>query len=200
MAEEEVKEVDSALAAENVSLKNEIDSLKDELSLIKALLVDISRQKTSINQAEISENPTHPVSTGNKLPLFSTGNGGVPTDKQTDIQQTNFPEDKDLFSVVESLKSDIKIKFRNLTKQEFKVFSAIYILEENGEADYRLISKHLGLTESSIRDYVMKLQQKGIPVIKTKVNNKKVLLTVRQELKQFATLEALMKIREPIFR
>jgi predicted transcriptional regulator len=103
--------------------------------------------------------------------------------------------------MVENLKSDLKVKFRNLTKQEFKVFSAVYILEEEqGNVDYRNLAKYLNLTESSMRDYIMKLQKKGIPVVKTKVANKKVLLNIRQELRQIAPLDALMKVREPIFK
>ena len=189
---------DGDVSEENSMLKNEIESLRQELLSIKSLLQDISQQKGSINSTNQQENPTHQSSTGNKIPLFSIGNRGVPTDKQTDIQQTD-QQEKDIFGLVESLKSDIKIKFRNLTKQEFKLFSAIYILEEQGEVDYRNLAAHLSLTESSIRDYVMKLQNKGIPVLKNKINNKKVLLSIRQELKQFATLDALMKIREPLF-
>ena len=195
MAEEKVVKEDNINSEENLVLRKEIESLRQELSSIKSLLRDISQQKGSINAANQQENPTHHGSIGNIIPLFSTGNEGVPTDKQTDTKQT-----KDLYNMVESLKSDIKIKFRNLTKQEFRVFSAVYILEEQQEVDYRNLSSYLGLTESSIRDYVLKLQQKGIPVVKTKINNKKVLLNVRQELKQLATLEALMKIREPLFR
>lgn len=192
MTGEEAKEVKD----ENFVLKKEIESLKQELSSIKGML-------SSMISANQQKNPTNPASQVSNPPLFSIGNRGVPTNQQTDNQSTEIGKEgmnSDMLAMVESIKSELKVKFRSLSKQEFKVFSAIYILEEHGEVDYRSLAKYLGLSEGSIRDYMMKLQNKGLPVVKTKVNNKKVLLNVRQELRQIASLDALMQIREPVFR
>jgi predicted transcriptional regulator len=195
MAGEEVTKED----AESI-LKKEIELLRQELSSVKELISGLSNTIATSKQ----ENPTNDSKDTPRAPLFSTGNEGVPTDQQTDAeatQQTISKAGHDVFSMVENLKSDLKVKFRNLTKQEFKVFSAVYILEEEqGNVDYRNLAKYLNLTESSMRDYIMKLQKKGIPVVKTKVANKKVLLNIRQELRQIAPLDALMKVREPIFK
>ena len=49
--------------------------------------------------------------------------------------------------------------------------------EEADFVDYKTLSKRLNLTESSIRDYVGKLIKKGIPVEKTKINNKMIQLS-----------------------
>ncbi len=200
MAEEEVIKEISAENEENSVLRKEIESLREELASVKDMLSGISSGFSSINAANQQKNQTDVPSDAISVPLFSTGNRGVPTNRQTDIQTAQEGANQDVFALVESLKADIKVKFHNLTKQEFRVFSAIYILEEQDAVDYRILAKHLSLTESSIRDYIMKMQNKGIPVVKTKVNNKKVLLSVRPELKQIASLETLMKAREPVFK
>lgn len=203
MAEEEVIKEESIDSGDNSVLRKEIESLRQEISSIKGMISGISSGFSSIKATGQQQNPTNAAFQAPNLSLFSTGNRGVPTDRQTDnkaAEQAKEGVNQDMLAMVESLKSDLKIKFRNMTKQEFKVFSAIYILEEQGEVDYKTLAGHLGLTEGSIRDYMMKLQNKGIPVVKTKVNNKKVLLNVRQELRQIASLSALMQIREPFFR
>ena len=77
------------------------------------------------------------------------------------------------------------------------VFSTIYQLEDQAiEADYRFIAQRLGLSESSIRDYVKKLISKGIPVVKNKVNNKKITLGISPNLKKIAPLQTITRLRE----
>ena len=46
----------------------------------------------------------------------------------------------------------------------------------------------------------MKMEKKGIPISKEKINNKKILLHVHSELRELISLEAIMKVREPVFR
>jgi DNA-binding MarR family transcriptional regulator len=198
---EEVKEglvekeisIHDNLLAENDSLKEEITSLRQELLEIKSI---ISSQIPTNSQTNVFGFPTDSPSKTSSFPLFSTGNEGVPTDRQTDAQQTGLPS----LEMINSLRADLKIKFRNLTRQEFKVFCAVYILEQQQPVDYRAIAEKLRLSESSIRDYIMKMEKKGIPISKEKINNKKILLHVHSELRELIPLEAIMKIREPIFR
>ncbi|MFA5071446.1 MAG: hypothetical protein WC511_03715 [Candidatus Pacearchaeota archaeon] len=137
-----------------------------------------------------------------KLP-FSTGNEGVPTDRQTNQQtdrQTVKPSLKDAFEVLnslDSLKKEVRNKFKRITDQEFLVFSTIYQLTESKEfVDYRDLSIKLNLTESSIRDYVGKLIKKGIPVEKTKINNKIIQLSISENLKKIAPLPIIFQLRE----
>jgi DNA-binding transcriptional regulator LsrR (DeoR family) len=58
-----------------------------------------------------------------------------------------------------------------------------------------LISQKLGLSESSIRDYTHKIIKKGVPLIKIKENNKKVTLSVAQDLKKIASLQTILALR-----
>jgi Mn-dependent DtxR family transcriptional regulator len=78
------------------------------------------------------------------------------------------------------------------------VFSTIYQLEEQGnrEITYKLLSKTLKLSESSIRDYVQRMINKGISIQKEKVNNKKLLLTISPNLKKIASLPTIIQLRE----
>lgn len=148
---------------------------------------------------------------------ISTGNGGVPTDKQTN-QQTNQQTQKEVVSAekklfnkentsidnaleilssLDSIKKEIRLKFKELTEQEFLVFSAIYQYdEEQGFSDYRSLSQKLSLSESSVRDYVGKLVKKGIPVQKEKINNKQIKLSISQNLKKIASLNAIVQLRD----
>ena len=77
------------------------------------------------------------------------------------------------------------------------VFSTIYQLGElEQELTYKIISKHLKLSESSIRDYVQRMINKGIPIKKQKINNKKICLSISLELKKIATLSTIIQLRE----
>lgn len=192
----EVSDSAETVQSENQQLRLEVEALKQQLLEIKGM---ISSQNPIIQTSTPTNSvmfPTDLPSETSSFPLVSTGNEGVPTDRQTDNIQTVKPG----IEAVSSILSDLKIKFRNLTKQEFKVFSAVYILSQNQQVDYRVIAEKLKLTEGSIRDYVMKLERKGIPIAKEKLNNKKVLLYIKPEVKQIMPLEAIMTVREPIFR
>jgi hypothetical protein len=188
-------------------------NLKETTLLLSSRIEEITQKiafsiptdKVEIQTNQIS-NPT------NNLPFnpqntqktsFSTGNEGVPADRQTNQQtdrQTEKTTLKDAFEVLNSLdsiKKEIRNKFKRITDQEFLVFSTIYQLTENKEfVDYRDISLKLNLTESSIRDYVGKLIKKGIPVEKTKINNKIIQLSISENLKKIAPLPIIFQLRE----
>jgi len=78
------------------------------------------------------------------------------------------------------------------------VFSTLYTLEEqnNAEITYRTLANQIGLSESSIRDYINKLTKKGIPIEKIRQNNKIILLKTSQDLKNIATLATIQNLRE----
>jgi DNA-binding MarR family transcriptional regulator len=156
---------------------------------------------------------------------ISTGNEGVSTDRQT-IRQTDnthqrfaqtysnklqespqFPQEKEQKSKeisnainnLEEIKASLKNKFKSLTNQEFLVLSTIYqtqSLSPEEEISYDSLAIKLKLTQSSIRDYVQRIINKGIPVDKTKVNNKKVILSISPDLKKLASLNTLLDVRE----
>ena len=76
------------------------------------------------------------------------------------------------------------------------VFSSIYQFEEQGfVVDYALLAQNLQLTEISIRDYIRKILQKQIPLIKSKESNKKVILSIPKDLKRIASLQTITQLR-----
>jgi hypothetical protein len=158
---------------------------------------------------------------------ISIGNDGVPTvsqsvsqtDKQSHFsfenpQKVEFLPSKysqiitevdkaaQIIESLDAVKRSLRRKFKQITEQEFLIFSTIYQLESTIQPnsdiiiDYKLLSSTLKLSESSIRDYVSRLVKKGIPVDKIKFNNKKIHLSISPNLKKLATLDTIMHLRE----
>jgi DNA-binding MarR family transcriptional regulator len=192
-------------------------------------------------QTSPTHNPTHNPT--HLLPLealksqnkpLSTGNEGVPTDKQTHQQTDKEPQNQykltplfpmkavynpfettekfqnntintinaidnaaKILDSLDSIKKEIRLKFKRLTSQEMIVFSTLYqIEEESGQVDYKILAKKLNLTESSVRDYIGRLIKKGIPVEKKRINNKTILLSVSANLKKITSLSTIMQLRD----
>ena len=202
---------------------NEIISLKGEITKITSILENNISSKDIPNSTSLSQIPTDPIKIHQsntysntysntfkaEKAQFSTGNDGVPTDRQTDRQTdrymgNGFIQDikpsmekaLEVLNSLDSLKKEIRLKFKSLTEQEMAVFSEIYRLDDEvGFSDYKVISRNLNLTESSIRDYVGKLIKKGISVEKRKVNNKQIHLNISQNLKKIASLQTIISLR-----
>ncbi|MBA7685001.1 hypothetical protein ES703_93414 [subsurface metagenome] len=207
-------------------LGKEINFLKLNLNETRKKIVEISElikkinkntnATTSTENDTIPAHSTHP-STHN-LPLeglnhqnipISIGNQGVPTDRQTDRQtDTNGKNDVlnnknsienavKILDSLDSIKKEIRLKFKRLTEKELLVFSTLYQLDgEVGYSNYKTLSQRLNLTESSIRDYIGRLIRKGIPVEKNRINNKNVQLSISKDLKKIATLSTILQLRD----
>jgi hypothetical protein len=216
---QKVKQDISSLNEQILLLKEALQNLSLELSLLKKneIIPQNNQEKNNFSKNFIPTNQTQTPTNQTQTPTdnlsfkplntpnipFSTGNEGVPTDRQTNQQtdrQTEKPTLKDAFDVLDSLdsiKKEIRNKFKRITDQEFLVFSTIYQLSEKDNfVDYKSLSLKLNLTESSIRDYVGKLIKKGIPVEKTKINNKLIQLSISQNLKKIAPLPIIFQLRD----
>jgi len=112
--------------------------------------------------------------------------------------EENIQEASQILDSLDKLKKQIRLKFKRVTPQEMVVFSAIYQLEERNPnlSNYKQISQKLGLSESSIRDYVQRMINKGIPLKKSKLDNKKIILSISPELRKIATLDTILKLRD----
>ncbi len=211
-----VKEDINYLREQNQILSSEISKIKEKLYLILDFLQENQSRLTKEDSTFVQKNPTNQTDNSTHLLPFkplnhqksgiSTGNQGASTDRQTDrqtdktLQNTPLKTIDDAVNVLNSLnsiKKEIRLKFKQLTEQEISVFSAIYQLdEEKGYADYNQLSKKLNLTESSIRDYVGRLLRKGIPIEKKRINNKFIQLNVSQNLKKIASLSTILSLRD----
>jgi DNA-binding MarR family transcriptional regulator len=208
-------------------VKNDMDTLRAEIEEMKKSLIELCQIIEQIakkdNKSEIKEIPTHPLQNptiqhiipthslynnpeiASKQP-FSTGNRGVPTDRQTNQQtdksieiasENSIKDAAEMLKSLDNIKREVRKKFKKLTEQEWLVFSTIYQLDEQSDqTDYRILADKLNLTESSIRDYVRKLIKKGIPVEKTKLNNKNIQLNISKNLKQIASLSTIIALRD----
>lgn len=206
-----------------LNLQSQINIIKQEIQEInRTLQSQINQTKPQEIQTLQTQNQTirqteEPFSTGNKG--VSTGNEGVQTDRQT-IRQTDntlqevrlnnlispqIPKNKTIdrleeiskaLNSLDDLKRELRSLIKKLTPQEMLIFSTIYQLEETqGSASYPSLSKSTGLSESSIRDHVKNLIKKGIPVDKTKHQNKKITLSISQNLKKIASLDTILHLR-----
>lgn len=112
-------------------------------------------------------------------------------------EDPSFQKANELLASLDSVRKEIRLKFKQLTAQEMLVFSTIYQLEEQqAEVSHKTLASFLSLSESSIRDYVNRLILKGIPIKKLRKNNKSVLLSVSNELKKIASLSTIIRLRE----
>jgi hypothetical protein len=200
---EKIKEAFDKIKEDILTIQQDIQILKAQISQIYGFLSDLKESNTSLQEIQhINKSPTDNHSNFEELDFnyqSSMGNEGVPTDKQTNRQTLNRqPTDtlkrtSDMINTLGSLKNN----FKNITKQEFLIFSVFYILiKEKKQVTYRDIANKTKLSESSVRDYILKLINKGIPIIKTKLNNKQVKLDLPSEFKDVATLDVLSRIRD----
>ena len=200
----------------------EIKLIKESSQKIDLNLSTLSPAQPSFSPAISLTQPAHPAHNPLFKPLkdhfygTSIGNEGVPADRQTNQQTDNqhiftlknpsnehpasspnvIEDAAVILDSLDTLKKEIRLKFKKLTEQEISVFSALYQLdEEQGFADYKILSQKLNLTESSIRDYISRIITKGIPLEKHRINNKTIHLKISSSLKKVATLSTILQLR-----
>lgn len=206
-------------------VKEDIQSLKEAINIISDEIEEIKRTlEQTNNPTEKTDRQTYqtvPQEIGGSKStdlVVSTGNRGVPTDRQTAQQTDNYNKKfalieessshiddnlskidrvSEILDSLDSVKKELRVKFKRLTQQEMLIFATIYQLEDQGlNPDYKVISVKTNLSESSIRDYVQKIIKKGIPVDKFKENNKKVTLSIPKNMRRMAALDTIIKLRE----
>ncbi|OIO40388.1 hypothetical protein CO154_00625 [Candidatus Pacearchaeota archaeon CG_4_9_14_3_um_filter_31_7] len=140
---------------------------------------------------------------------ISIGNKGVPAirqqsdNNQTTVQQPkiekiqsnkeNIQED-DISKITDRIKEKYEQSFKKLTQQELNIFYILYDLQTKDiPVDYKLLAEESKLTQSSIRDYVSRLIDKGIPVEKKRLNNQKILLKIKKGFKELITIDSILK-------
>jgi len=98
---------------------------------------------------------------------------------------------------VETLQKKFKDLFLKLTNAEFNLFVAIYSLEEEtGQAvSHTQLASRLGLSPVYIREVTRTLTLKGLPIVRYKDSNKKVLLLISREFRDLKIVSKLIKLR-----
>ncbi len=212
MDEEKLKSSFEKVRKDMDFLAKQLLALKEELSDIKTNFIPKSstgndgvpadrqtdRQTKDIQQTDVVDNSSMSVHIPAQTPAHIPAH---PQQSSTKVQQTdtNSSTYEDLNELVSNLKTDLQKRFKSLTKQEFHIFSVIFTVDKTQNAvTYRDISLKTGLTESSVRDYIQKIIRKGVPIIKEKLNNKVTLLKIPEEIRNLATLDNLLRIRNQV--
>ena len=223
---QKVKQDITSLKEEINSLRLGLTENRKKMIQICEIVKTISKKIDNFNQSDTTDTSTdrHTTSahstpsSAHNMPLealkdqnmlISSGNQGASTDRQTNRQTNRHTPISDrntehsmenaleILNSLDSIKKEIRLKFKGITEQEFLVFSTIYqIDEELGYSDYKILSQRLNLTESSIRDYVGRLIKKGIPVEKRKINNKNIQLSISKNLKKIVSLPTILQLRD----
>lgn len=214
----ELADIKTLIAHQSNEFKILVQAQKEHIQdLKKALNEQINRtQEIKTEVRPKFDTPSFPVDTStdtpaHNLPLealksqisnISTRNKGVSTDRQTHRQTDNtLNQIPEVLESLTKIKEEVRIKFKSLTKQEIAIFALMYQLEDQGlQVDYHLLAQKLSITESSVRDHIARIIRKGIPVEKMKENNKKVILKISKNLKEIASLDTILKLREADFR
>lgn len=162
-----------------------IESLKSKISELKELLIELKSK-------------------------FSTGNEGVQSINHSAINQSHIKHSEDFrqsfsnqsqgqklatFTKVRELNEELSKTFQSLSNQEFLVFLTIYHLEdEHGRATYHDIAAKTSLTSGCIRGYVSNLLQKGAPIVKTKLKNRLICLTIDNSFRMLDLKDKLLNL------
>ena len=166
-------------------VKEDIFELKEALKLIRNELKDLKEQKNKeLDQIEedltdLSQNK--PILTDKKN--ISSGNRGVYANMQA-FSQAHMQTDTKQINT-KAFKSGLDHTFINLPKREFLAFLTVYQFEEEGQTPtYLSLSQKMGVSEGCIRTHISNLLKKGIPLIKNKVNNKLIILSIEPSFKE----------------
>ena len=171
---------------------------KPTLEAPESLFLPISTGNEGVPTNQPTIQPTN-QRTGNEGVNIKPNFGPTHNPRETHTQNTidHLSRVSEILASLDSLKKEVRIKFKRLTDQEMLIFTRIYELDDAGiDVTYTLLAENLNLSEISIRDYIRKIIAKGIPVEKTKENNKRIVLSISDELKQIASLQTINQLRE----
>ncbi len=175
-------------------VKEDISNLSDRISAIESklnqILAKFDKRDTNSDKFEGFE----PISSKIQVEKdeSSIGNKGV----YSFIHSTDIHSFNNHSIDIQSLKKNLEEKINNLTNQEFLVFLTIYQLEEDlrRNVTYGDLSSKLGLSPGCIRSYISSIIQKGLPLLKKKINNRTITLTIHQDFKELNLKENLTNL------
>ena len=187
MFEDKVKQSFTKVKEDISSLNDRFTAIEDKLNTILAKINGNNNNSSEFNDLEPSTSQIQ-----DKTDKSSIGNKGVYSfNHSTDIHSFN-----NYSPNIQSLKKNLEKKINNLTNQEFLVFLTIYQLEEDLRRNitYDDLSSKLSLSTGCIRSYISSIIRKGLPVIKKKINNRTVTLTIHQDFKELNLRESLTNL------
>ncbi len=162
--EQEVKANRDFIIEQNKQLLTLMTQLKDQNSQIRAL-EDLKPQNLLDSSLKNED---------------SSGNKGVSLDGYSLPGYS-----LDGYSLnIQELQENLPSILSRLSKQEFLTFLTIYQLEEEiSKVTYDDVGQNLKITSGCVRTYVSGLIKKGLPVLKSKYNNKVIILSIPPEIR-----------------
>lgn len=155
----------------------------------------------SINHSTINQSFNNQSHTKHKIepytPQIKENYDDKPSLNQSLINQSLSNHSTNIHSLnIQSLKKELESRFETLTNQEFLVFLTIYQLEEDlgRPVTYIDLSTKLALTSGCLRGYVSSIIHKNLPVIKSKINNRTLTLTINPEFRDLNLKEKLTNL------
>ncbi|MBI2499343.1 hypothetical protein HYV88_03825 [Candidatus Woesearchaeota archaeon] len=189
-------------------VKEDILRLEAELRQNKEVLTEIKKLVESPTTTKKEEENTE----------SSTGNHGVYSNIQTNEQsnkhlvkpsnlRSNIQANIDFEETEDSQIQDLSKKepthsiqnvekgLLTLTKQEFHLFLLIYQLEEQGTTvNYTLLEGKLSLTSGCLRGYVSSMISKGAPVMKKRLRNNSIILSINPSFRSLTSTQKLINL------
>jgi hypothetical protein len=198
--ESEIKANRDFIIEQNRQIKaqnEQIIVLLDQIKAVEALKSSISKSqillKKGKNSSFSSKKPNF-----NSKPLISSLSKGVSTGNKggsLDGYSLNGYSLPSYSLDILKFKGEFPSIIRRLSRQEFLTFLTIYQQEEQNEhVTYDSVAKELKISAGCIRTYVSSVIKKGLPIIKSKYNNKIVILSIPTEIKGLNLKKKLIQV------
>ncbi len=178
---------DTKIRASFAKVRQDIQIIKEEIEKLKEALI-LQNKSNSTLKEDVGYLKQLSNELRSKISTISIGNRRVDDDDQRSMTMND--NAKQLRFLLEN-------KFRSLTDREFSVFMAIYQLEEEqGTVTYQDMANKLNISGSNLRNHVLSLINKGIPVGKERLFNGKTTFFIKKELRNLNIVADLIEYRQ----
>jgi len=168
-------------------VKEDLNSLKTDLNTQKELILKVLERLDTPREIALSI----PASTYSPIKIPQEIRGSKQASKQSLSNHSNNPK-------ITHFNKDLEELFFNLPKKQFLTFLVLYHLtEEYDQVTYENIATQMNLSEACIRGYISSLMKKGAPILKEKINNRVVHLSI---LKDFRDLNLKQKLESMYYK
>jgi len=178
------------------NIKNSFKNVKGDISALNKRIILLEEQlaelQTLPNSPKFEDLGVKRGQNSKNQQEISSGNVGVHSINHS----TNNQSFNDHSLNIQSLREDLGSQINNLTTQEFLVFLTVYQLEDDFKkgVTYNELSSKLKLTTGCIRSYISGLIRKGVPILKKKINNRTVILTIHPDFRSLNLKERLTNL------
>src|SRR3989344_8290691 len=185
---------------ENDPIKKAFSKVKDEILRLEAELstnkqvVEILRNELSQLKKSLELTRKEESSTGNEGVYSARTQHALCTHSARTHYALTLPIEDHFETPIEP-KNDLEKAFLGLKNYELKTFLVIYQLDqEKGRANYYEIAQKMGVSDACVRSYVSSLLRKNVPLLKTKLNKNRTVLSINPSFKSLDTYQKLLSL------